>query len=193
MHVGTTTALLLVSKPNSNSLLTYIYPHREVSSEEYLTEADDGKKMPITTPYHSFALPYPIRVDNFTNTIDDLPPPYNRPALHLLTHTHSDHLVGLASKSFGHRVICSPDAKEMLLRHEVFAERSLYDHEYRAQKTRTYGHLKIDPCVMPSGKMFYSGSRDLLVIHQYAVPLNTPTEFELSNDETVTITRDVPL
>ncbi|KAL4081024.1 beta-lactamase-like protein [Scleroderma citrinum] len=140
--------------------------------------------MPPGSPYHSFALPYPIRVDNFTDTTDDLPSPYNRPALHLLTHTHSDHLTGLASKSFGHRIVCSPDAKEMLLRHEVYAERSLYDREYRAERTRTYGHLKIDPSVMPNGEKFYAASRDLL----HAVPLNTPTKFELTDNETVTIT-----
>ncbi|KIJ59654.1 hypothetical protein HYDPIDRAFT_140447 [Hydnomerulius pinastri MD-312] len=140
--------------------------------------------MPNGTPYHSFALPYPIRVDNFTSTIDDLPAPYNRPALHLLTHTHTDHIAGLASKSFAYRVVCSPDAKEMLLRHEVYAERSLHDHEYRADKKRTFGHLKIEPYVMPNGDKFYTGSRDLL----HAVPLNTPTEFDISDDETVTIT-----
>ncbi|KAH0826269.1 hypothetical protein J3R83DRAFT_5739 [Lanmaoa asiatica] len=123
--------------------------------------------MPVGAPYHSFALPYPIRVDSFTDTIDDLPPPYNRPPLHLLTHTHSDHIAGLASKSFAYRVICSPDAKEMLLRHEVYAERSFHDHDYRAEKKKTFGHLKVDPT---------------------AIPLNTPTEFDISDSETVTIT-----
>ncbi|KAI6114081.1 beta-lactamase-like protein [Pisolithus sp. B1] len=140
--------------------------------------------MPTGTPYHSFALPYPIRVDNFTDNVNDLPSPYNRPALHLLTHTHSDHLIGLAAKSFGYQIICSPDAKEMLLRHEVYAERTLFDHEYRAQKTKTYSHLKVAPCVMPNGEKFYAGSRDLL----RAVPLHTPTEFELYDNETVTVT-----
>lgn len=119
--------------------------------------------MPPGAPYHSFALPYPIRVDNFTDTLDDLPPPFNRPRLHLLTHTHSDHIAGLASKSFAHRVICSPDAKEMLLRHEVYAERSLHDHQYRAEKKKTFAHLKVDPYVMPNGQKLFTGSRDLLV------------------------------
>lgn len=119
--------------------------------------------MPVGTPYHSFALPYPIRVDNFTDTLNDLPPPYNRPRLHLLTHTHSDHIAGLASKSFAYRVICSPDAKEMLLHHEVYAERSLHDHEYRAEKKKTFGHLKVDPYMMSNGQKFFTGSRDLLV------------------------------
>lgn len=127
--------------------------------------------MPSGTPYHSFALPYPVRVDNFTDTLDDLPPPYNRPPLHLLTHTHSDHIAGLASKSFAYRVICSPDAKEMLLRHEVYAERSLHDHQYRAEKKKTFGHLKVDPYVMPSGQKLFTGSRDLLVCnHFFLIP-----------------------
>lgn len=123
--------------------------------------------MPLGTPYHSFALPYPIRVDNFTDTIDDLPAPYNRPRLHLLTHTHSDHIAGLASKSFAYRVICSPDAKEMLLRHELYTERSLHDHEYRAEKKKTFSHLKVNPYVMPNGQCFFTGSRDLLVCTQF--------------------------
>ncbi|KAH7882956.1 beta-lactamase-like protein, partial [Phlebopus sp. FC_14] len=140
--------------------------------------------MPDGTPYHSFALPYPIRVDNFTSTIDDLVPPYNRPALHLLTHVHADHVKGLASKTFTYRVVCSPDTKEMLLRHEVYAERFLHDHEYRPEKGKTFGHLKVDPYVTPTGYKHYTGSRDLL----HAIPLNTPTEFALSDNETVIIT-----
>ncbi|KAF7353690.1 hypothetical protein MVEN_01053900 [Mycena venus] len=106
------------------------------------------------------------------------------PALHLLSHTHSDHITGLQAKSFGYTVICSHDAKEMLLRHEVYAERSLHEHEYRAETTRTYSHLKVDPLIYPDGSMYYTGSRDLL----RPLPLNTPTEIELANDESVTIT-----
>ena len=131
--------------------------------------------MPAGTPYHSFALPYPIRVDNFTDTLDDLLPPYNRPRLHLLTHTHSDHIAGLASKSFAYRVICSPDAKEMLLRHEVYAERSLHDHQYRAERKKTFRHLKVDPYVMPNGQKFFTGSRDLLVCALFFPNPATPT------------------
>ncbi|KAG1780545.1 beta-lactamase-like protein [Suillus placidus] len=128
--------------------------------------------MPPGTPYASFALPYPIRVDCFTCTAH-LPAPYNTPALYLLTHSHTDHIVGLSSKSFAARLVCSPDTKEMLLRHEIYLERAKKDAGEVA--TRTFAHLKVE------GGVF---RRDLL----HAVPLNTPTEFELSSTETVTIT-----
>ncbi|KAJ7926200.1 beta-lactamase-like protein [Mycena leptocephala] len=152
--------------------------------------------MPPGAPYNSFVVPYRIRVDEFTNSIGQ----EMVPALHLLSHTHSDHITGLQAKSFGYTVICSHDAKEMLLRHEVYAERSLHEQEYRAETTRTYSHLKVDPLIYPDGSMYYTGSRDLLVRAaaaqtntsevrlQRPLPLNTPTEIELANDESVTIT-----
>ncbi|KAJ7138135.1 hypothetical protein C8R44DRAFT_868466 [Mycena epipterygia] len=136
--------------------------------------------MPPGAPYNSFVVPYRIRVDEFATSVGQ----EMIPALHLLSHTHSDHITGLQAKSFGYTVICSPDAKEMLLRHEVYAERSLHEHEYRAETTRTYSHLKVDPLIYPDGSMYYTGSRDLL----RPLPLNTPTKIELSNDESVTIT-----
>ena len=116
--------------------------------------------MPPGTPYNSFVLPYSIRVDGFTELPSDCP---IIPTLHLLTHTHTDHLTGLSSKSFGYIVICSPDAKEMLLRHEIYAERNLYQQELRNEKTRTFSHLKVDPLKQSDGRIYYTGSRDLLV------------------------------
>jgi ribonuclease BN (tRNA processing enzyme) len=107
--------------------------------------------MPPGTPYASFALPYPIRVDCFTCTAH-LPAPYNAPALHLLTHSHADHTLGLSSKLFAARVVCSPNTKEMLLRHESFLERAKKDAGEVA--TRTFAHLKVE-----GG----ASSRDLLV------------------------------
>jgi DNA cross-link repair 1C protein len=115
--------------------------------------------MPPGTPFNAFALPYRIRVDEFTQ----LPPQVQQPALHLLTHTHTDHVNGLASKSFASIVYCSRDAKEMLLRHEVYMERELYKMQLKAEKTRTYSHLKIAPVTHPDGSQNYNGSRDLLV------------------------------
>ena len=51
----------------------------------------------------------------------------------------------------------------MLLRHEVYYERSLRDSEMRAENVRTYAHLKIDPLRLDDGTLEYFGSRDLLV------------------------------
>ncbi|KIY44747.1 hypothetical protein FISHEDRAFT_30478, partial [Fistulina hepatica ATCC 64428] len=114
--------------------------------------------MPPGSPYESFVIPYSIRVDQFTQLQDV----QRRPLLHLLTHTHSDHVTGLSSKSFGYDVICSPDAKEMLLRHEVHGERALHDMDMRACRTRTFAHLKVEPTLMPDGTTVHTGSRDLL-------------------------------
>jgi len=113
--------------------------------------------MPTGTPHNSFALPYRIKVDNFST-------PSNQevmPALHLLTHTHSDHISGLSVKSFGYVIVCSYDAKEMLLRHEVYAERQLRQKGLRSELVKTYAHLKIDRVHHPTA--YYQGSRDLLV------------------------------
>ena len=112
--------------------------------------------MPPGTPYGSFVRNYRIRVDDFTGTVE-------RVALHLLTHTHTDHLAGLSAPSFGERIICSPDAKEMLLRHEVYNERALKDMELRAENIRTFKHLRVEPRKMQDGTVDYTGSRDLLV------------------------------
>ncbi|KAI0657242.1 hypothetical protein C8Q70DRAFT_1046208 [Cubamyces menziesii] len=145
--------------------------------------------MPQGTPYNAFIPPYPIRVDDFTslsplastNTKDTQAP---NVGLYLLTHTHTDHLNGLAAKSFGQTIVCSHDAKEMLLRHEVYAERALRDMDLRAQNVRTFAHLKVEPQRLEDGGVDYVGSRDLL----RATHLHHPTEFWLSNDEAVTIT-----
>jgi len=115
--------------------------------------------MPPGAPYNSFILPYRIRIDHFTASASQ----DCAASLHLLTHTHSDHIGGLSAQTFGYKVICSRDAKEMLLRHEVYAERELLQLELRAEKTRTFSHLKVDPLRFPDGTMYYVGSRDLLV------------------------------
>lgn len=117
--------------------------------------------MPTGTPYNSYVLPYRIRVDDFSEV--NRQDPATTPLLHLLTHTHSDHINGLSARSFGYKVICSKDAKEMLLRHEVYAERELQALDLRTEKIRTYAHLKVDPLCNPDGTMYYNGSRDLLV------------------------------
>src|ERR1700741_4418772 len=90
----------------------------------------------------------------------------------------------------------------MLLRYEVYAERALPDQQHRAEKVRIFSHLKVHPRIESDGRLNYSGSRDLLVrfllqyapvftilnFGQKALPLNTPTIFELDDEEQVTIT-----
>ncbi|KAF9483033.1 hypothetical protein BDN70DRAFT_852304 [Pholiota conissans] len=137
--------------------------------------------MPTGTPYNSFVAPYRIRVDDFSTLGPDSE---TTPLLHLLTHTHTDHINGLSAKSFGYKVYCSQDAKAMLLKHEVYAERELHMMELRAEKIRTYSHLKVDPWQYSDGKMYYTGSRDLL----HPLPLHTPTRISLEGEESVTIT-----
>ncbi|KAI8978707.1 hypothetical protein BD414DRAFT_465748 [Trametes punicea] len=145
--------------------------------------------MPQGTPYNAFIPPYPIRVDDFS----PLPPSTSSSTdenqspvvgLYLLTHTHTDHLNGLAARSFGQTVVCSHDAKEMLLRHEVYAERALRDMDLRAQNVRTFAHLRVEPQKLEDGSVHYAGSRDLL----RALRIHMPTEFRMNNDEAVTIT-----
>ncbi|KAI0059573.1 hypothetical protein BV25DRAFT_1860161 [Artomyces pyxidatus] len=137
--------------------------------------------MPPGTPFHSFIPPFPIRVDEFSSP----PTLTTTPALYLLTHTHSDHVNGLAAKSFASTVVCSHDGKEMLLRQETHYARALKAMDLTAETrlSKTYGHLKIPPLRI-GGWVDYQGSRDLLKPY----PLNSPAEFELSANETVTIT-----
>jgi hypothetical protein len=121
--------------------------------------------MPSGTPFHGFIPPFPIRVDQF----GALPSPTTVPALHLLSHTHSDHIIGLSAKSFSSMIICSHDAKQMLLKHEVYHERALKDVDLRdeARLSRTtFGHLKLPP-FLKDGKLNFSESRDLLVCLHY--------------------------
>ncbi|KAJ7060934.1 hypothetical protein C8F01DRAFT_1083875 [Mycena amicta] len=77
---------------------------------------------------------------------------------------------------FRYTVVCSIDVKEMLLRHK---------HEYRAEATKTYSHLKVDPLPSPyirAPGIFYPDEI------QKALLLNTLTEIELSDEDLVTIT-----
>ena len=117
--------------------------------------------MPPGTPYHSFIPPYPIRVDEFTDPSNE---EIKVPALHLLTHTHSDHIVGLSAKSFGGTIVCSIDAKEMLLRHETYHARKEYDQKIQPEKNKTFSHLKAELWVARSTETAQCvESRDLLV------------------------------
>ena len=120
--------------------------------------------MPVGTAFHGFIPPFPIRVDEFGPT----PGFTTVPALYLLSHTHSDHILGLSAKSFASTIICSADAREMLLKHEVYNERALKDMDLRneARLSRTFGHLRVPP-LLRDGRLDYTGSRDLLVCRLY--------------------------
>jgi glyoxylase-like metal-dependent hydrolase (beta-lactamase superfamily II) len=120
--------------------------------------------MPRETPSHGLIPPFPIRVDQFGAS----PGLTAVPALHLLSHTHSDHILGLSAKSFASMIICSSDAKQMLLRHELYKERFLRDVDLRdeARLSRTFGHLKVSPYVK-DGKLDFSVGRDFLVCYPY--------------------------
>ncbi|CAK9779698.1 unnamed protein product [Cutaneotrichosporon oleaginosum] len=96
-----------------------------------------------------------IRVDCFTP-----PPPAHRPRwtlpdpfdpklpcipapnaqYYLLTHVHSDHLVGLTNDFTGN-IICSPDTKRMLLRLEAEKDREHLRNGVREVKRRKYEGL----------------------------------------------------
>ncbi|KAH7878102.1 uncharacterized protein C8R40DRAFT_1168145 [Lentinula edodes] len=139
--------------------------------------------MPPGAPFNSFALPYPIRVDCFSAISPSASEPHNA-ALHLLSHTHSDHIVGLQAKSFSHTVACSASAKEMLLKYEPYRERALHEEEYRAEHSHTFRHLKVPPYICSNGEAVFYGAKDLLKVF----PMNTPTEVELDGEKKVTIT-----
>ncbi|KIO24727.1 hypothetical protein M407DRAFT_212107, partial [Tulasnella calospora MUT 4182] len=98
--------------------------------------------MPTGTPYNGHIPPYNnIRIDSFSTPTSSGAVDYKSPDLLLLTHTHSDHVQGLASKSFGLPLHCSADARTMLLRHESLQERKK-NTEPGTHGNRAYAHLE---------------------------------------------------
>lgn len=116
-----------------------ISPPKKTSINHHPQACPFSSIMPPGTPYNSFVRPYPIRVDEFTVPRDGS---LTVAALHLLSHTHSDHIIGLDAKSFASIVICSEDAKEMLLKHETYKARYLRQEEYLLERQRTFKHLQ---------------------------------------------------
>jgi hypothetical protein len=163
---------------DSFKLLKYLTPTHVCELHRYCrffssSEQTSSRQviMPPGTPDNGFIVPYPIRVDDFAN-----PPGTRHAVLFMLSHTHSDHIVGLSAKSFSGKIVCSRDAKAMLLLHESYKGRRLKDHELRGEEgsARTFGHLSIKPANV-GGRVNYSGCRDLLVrgeLFVAFVPLN---------------------
>ena len=71
-------------------------------------------------------------------------------------------------------IICSPNAKQMLLKHELYRDHFLRDINLQdeAQLLRMFGHLKVLPC-LKDGKLDYSVGWDFVVcypIHECKLP-----------------------
>ncbi|OCF36192.1 hypothetical protein I316_02065 [Kwoniella heveanensis BCC8398] len=90
--------------------------------------------------------------------------------LFLLTHVHSDHLLGL-SDSFTGKIICSPDTKRMLLKLEPEIERSHLENGVKEVRRLKYPRLR----ARVKGK----GKEEKLVDRIEAVPYGHPREFEI--------------
>ena len=110
-----------------------------------------------------YAIPYTnIRIDDFSACEGDAT------HLYMLTHTHSDHIQGLANKSFASPLVCSKDAKQMLLNHEPLKERLFRDGALKGdyRRPKTFSHLKRNPATV-AGKVYWAGTRDLMVSRAY--------------------------
>ncbi|KAK4688867.1 hypothetical protein P7C73_g1215, partial [Tremellales sp. Uapishka_1] len=120
-------------------------------------------------------------------------PSSSRPApnaqLFLLTHVHSDHLLGL-SDGFTGKIICSADTKRMLLALEPEKERVHLEDGIREEKRLKYAGLArknaVDRIVGLLMREYGFAAADSLV--QEAIPYGHPTVFELGYGEKVTIT-----
>ncbi|WVF66125.1 hypothetical protein IAT40_000864 [Kwoniella sp. CBS 6097] len=144
--------------------------------------------------YNGHILEFPtIRVDCFlpssssillpslgSNTSND-PHPYPyplRPApnaqLFLLTHVHSDHLLGL-SDSFTGKIICSPVTKRMLLKLEPEIERTHLEHGVKEVRRLKYPGLR--------ARIEGKGKDQKLVDRIEAVPYGYPREYEIGFED----------
>ncbi|WVQ93754.1 hypothetical protein IAU59_000831 [Kwoniella sp. CBS 9459] len=103
--------------------------------------------------------------------------------LFLLTHVHSDHLLGL-SDSFTGKIICSPDTKRMLLRLEPEIERTHLENGVKESRRLKYPGLR--------PRLEGKGKEEKLVDRIEAAPYGDPREFEIGYEggkpQKVTIT-----
>jgi len=102
-----------------------------------------------------------IRIDYFRTV------PHRRPPLAcFLSHIHSDHLQGLEALKSPF-IYCSPATRELLLRLEKYPHRMNFEHR-----------------VLEYRKQHYKGLRAILK----TIPLETPTEMELSPGKSIQVT-----
>ncbi|KAK0565002.1 hypothetical protein OC861_003987 [Tilletia horrida] len=167
------------------------------------------------SPTHSgFLTEYPlIRVDMHTHDTPPLPPHligrlrsgndanldaaigdlhssqthFRHAEIHLLTHLHSDHLVGLGDKTkWPDLVICSNATKEMLLRLETQKHRIAMDVD-QEDPNPPYRHLRITKKEAQATRKVTGATlkpRDVL----RGLPLNTPTQIQYTQTTKLTIT-----
>nr|XP_019014566.1 uncharacterized protein I206_00649 [Kwoniella pini CBS 10737]OCF53347.1 hypothetical protein I206_00649 [Kwoniella pini CBS 10737] len=90
--------------------------------------------------------------------------------LFLLTHVHSDHLLGL-SDSFTGKIICSPDTKRMLLALEAEVDKGHLEEGTKEIKRLKYPGLR--------SRLERKGNDERLVDRIEAVPYGFPKDYEI--------------
>lgn len=139
--------------------------------------------MPTGTPYHGRVPPYSdIRVDAFSTRLGEEEVTH----LHLLTHVHSDHIVGLETPSFGQLVVCSLESKNILLKAEKGPDRIAYDRGLIPHVVRPWAHLHTKA---RDGRGI---SRDLLVCEALASFAPEAQYFLSPANDTSQFTRALP-
>jgi DNA cross-link repair 1C protein len=103
-----------------------------------------------------------IRIDNFTSVAGAAPP-----LAYFVSHIHSDHIVGLAAYKSPTFIYCSATTKDLLLKLETFSNRQNFDNGITETKNKHLSHLE-------------SYLRPL--------PLNTPTNIQLTPREAIRVT-----
>ena len=78
-----------------------------------------------------------FRCDRFTNVKEG----EESPLYYLLSHIHSDHLVGLQRKSFTGQIFCSEITRDLLLRLEPATQRIFFNTGFIDKKCRPYYSL----------------------------------------------------
>ena len=140
----------LDTHPSSNTTTSRSSETKSSASTSWLGCTVSRNLVPLRPDGHLLEFPQ-IRVDCFTRphppTSDKawhLPPgPVLAPPaqLYLLTHVHTDHLLGL-SDNFTGQIVCSPDTKRLLLQLESEKERGYVVDGTKEIGAKKYGGLK---------------------------------------------------